>query len=95
MRELEIIIFCILIVGYAATFYIAGKSNLFESYPKIVAKRLEEATRKNGEWIIFQSLVDVTFMCSECEATFTEADREQKSYFNYCPNCGAKMKGGA
>ena len=42
---------------------------------------------KHGEWI--QTNV---FECSECEYSF-----EPEGYlpfFNYCPNCGAKMDGG-
>ena len=43
--------------------------------------------RKTGEWIPF----DIPwYQCSECGAV-----RENKSFMeNFCPNCGADMRGG-
>lgn len=42
--------------------------------------------RKKGEWMPFD---EPWYQCSECGAV-----REQKSFMeNYCPNCGADMRG--
>ena len=38
-------------------------------------------------WIVFDSEL-VGYRCSECNTTWD-------AQTNYCPNCGAKMKGGA
>lgn len=43
-----------------------------------------EPKRKKGKWIDMDNHV----MCSCCGATHYGADK------NYCPNCGAAMKGG-
>ena len=92
MSDVEQFFMSFLVIIFAAIFYCAGKGDFLKAFPKIIEDRLKEATRKSGEWIIFKTSADVTFMCSECEATFTEADREKKCYFNYCPNCGADMR---
>lgn len=43
--------------------------------------------RKRGKWILFDA---PWYQCSECGAL-----RENKSFMeNYCPNCGADMRGG-
>lgn len=36
-----------------------------------------------------------TIVCSVCGARFIEPKDEPKGEYNFCPNCGAKMKGGA
>lgn len=43
---------------------------------------------RHGRWIP-QDVTFTRFMCSECESR-NHADRT-----DYCPNCGAKMDGGA
>ena len=48
-----------------------------------------ESLRPQGEWE-FDSGVDYCYKCSECEAQRPP----HYIYDNYCPNCGAKMKGG-
>jgi hypothetical protein len=49
---------------------------------------------KHGEWVHTDKARHWTFKdeCSEC--TYHEYDRDDLSYLNYCPHCGAKMDGG-
>ena len=54
-----------------------------------------------GEWEHWgspfsdESEVIDTIVCSVCGARFIEPKDEPKGEYNYCPSCGAKMKGGA
>jgi len=54
-----------------------------------------------GEWEHWgspfsdESEVIDTIVCSVCGARFIEPKDEPKGEYNYCPNCGARMKGGA
>lgn len=47
-----------------------------------------------GEWEIAVNPVEATFICSECGYFYTEADPQAETEYKFCPNCGAKMKGG-
>jgi hypothetical protein len=57
--------------------------------------------RPHGEWEHWgspfsdESEVIDTIVCSVCGARFIEPKDEPKGEYNYCPNCGARMKGGA
>ena len=55
-------------------------------------KVLEE--RPKGEWELFNSYYR---KCNKCERMvgFDYADPDHGNWFNFCPNCGAEMKGGA
>ena len=56
-----------------------------------------ESLRPQGEWIVFLSDYDDCEMmrCSCCDSEFYDGDNDTVDNFpNYCPNCGAKMKGG-
>jgi rRNA maturation endonuclease Nob1 len=44
-------------------------------------------TENKGEWIYQEGVVPYKWRCNKCEKMF-------KTDFNYCPNCGARMKGG-
>ena len=51
--------------------------------------------QSEGEWItLFEddSPWDSIWICNRCGAYTTT---EEPAYKNFCPNCGAKMKGGA
>lgn len=54
-----------------------------------------------GEWEHWgspfsdESEVIDTIVCSVCGARFIEPKDEPKGEYNFCPNCGARMKGGA
>ena len=50
--------------------------------------------QSEGEWEIVVTPVEATFICSNCNYFYTEADPQAKTEYRYCPNCGAKMKGG-
>ena len=53
-----------------------------------ITKALEEYFKQSeGEWKKFQELYP-RYVCTACNHLFNN-----KSY-KYCPNCGAKMKGG-
>ena len=57
-------------------------------------KRLPAAdVRENviGKWIIYNELVSDMCVCSECERYFIGSD--DKYDYNFCPNCGADMRG--
>lgn len=52
----------------------------------------------NGEWNIgkFNAGSETVFIeCSECAAVFDVPTFVFGLSYNYCPNCGAKMDGGA
>ena len=51
-----------------------------------------EITRQKGEWIIDGHHI----RCNRCNEYICNTDREgNKIPDNFCPNCGASMKGGA
>ena len=50
--------------------------------------------QKEGEWIINRSPIEAEFKCSECGYSYIEADPQAETEYKFCPNCGAKMKGG-
>lgn len=66
-------------------------------YAKGYRKQSEPFSRgheNGGEWILCERLYDYevdTWKCSQCQ-TFIRDDEKRKMKF--CPNCGAKMKGG-
>ena len=57
--------------------------------------RVPSADRPQGEWILQED--DDIYNCSECEfeidATGCIDPTEYVEIYNYCPNCGARMKG--
>lgn len=51
-----------------------------------------ESERKKGEWIRLDEYPnDVSVKCSECGVTLE--DWMMGAFYNYCPNCGADMRG--
>ena len=50
---------------------------------------------KHGNWITGKTDILPTrlFTCSECRGLVEIAHYAYKCYYNYCPNCGAKMNG--
>lgn len=61
---------------------------------------IPSAEAVQGEWEHWgspfsdESEVIDTIVCSVCGARFIEPKDEPKGEYNYCPNCGARMKGG-
>ena len=49
--------------------------------------------RPKGEWKVYgkQGGIPITDMCSNCRYEM----KWYKNKYNFCPNCGAKMEGGA
>lgn len=53
----------------------------------------EEPEKKNGKWIKEdRGHVEYTGVCSECG--FSSIWYDTQEYFNFCPNCGARMTRG-
>lgn len=50
---------------------------------------------KHGNWITNDAYKPTKiFSCSECKGLIQLGHYAYKCYYNYCPNCGAKMDGG-
>jgi len=49
--------------------------------------------RKNGKWICSDDLYE-TAVCSCCGWDTTEPWQHIKNWFEFCPHCGADMRGG-
>ena len=72
-------------------------SSCFEELCKavdIAIKALSaQPDRKKGKWIRLDEYPnDVSVKCSECGVTLE--DWMMGAFYNYCPNCGADMRGG-
>ena len=51
----------------------------------------KELQKREGEW---EQGIDGTFLCSECGEGYTEQPTIMGNpLFEYCPCCGARMKG--
>lgn len=52
---------------------------------------------KHGRWKHSKAggLPTNRFVCSECDGLVQVSTYRNRCMFNYCPNCGAKMDGGA
>ena len=62
---------------------------------KTAAERLYNADyrkQSEGEWIKHDSM-PLSRQCGNCKGWYTKHSILQHDY-NFCPNCGAKMKGG-
>ena len=60
-----------------------------------VLESLPSAERKRGRWvrhILKNAKVPWGFDCSECGTWFVIGEDTAEGY-NYCPNCGAEMRG--
>ena len=58
-------------------------------------QRIGNIKQSEGKWIIAVDSVDATFICSKCGYSYVEADPQARAEYNYCPNCGMPMDGGA
>lgn len=74
-----------------------------ETFDEIVDAQPTADVRENvkGEWEHWgspfsdESEVIDTIVCSVCGARFIEPKDETKEEYNFCPNCGADMRGDA
>ena len=70
-----------------------------KEYDKTLAKAMLEslpsAQPKKGKWIETDDGWDgVYYKCSYCKEAFTLIDgTPMDNFYNYCPNCGADMRG--
>lgn len=58
---------------------------------------LKEEKRPQGEWVHLQAIGDYKCSICGCENLYkyaNEHERWVKTNSNYCPNCGADMRGG-
>lgn len=63
-------------------------SNKIKSLPAV------QSEQKTGRWIEqTDTQNDVYYVCSNCKEAFTLIEgTPTDNLYNYCPNCGAKMK---
>ena len=54
-----------------------------------VLKSLPSVQPKRGKWII----MDAGFPVPKCSVCGEKANMRKRSYYNFCPNCGADMRG--
>ena len=54
---------------------------------------VEQTERKRGEWIAKTENCHSHWVCSECGAWALLEYNEQMYLSNFCPNCGADMRG--
>lgn len=51
--------------------------------------------RKKGHWIYYNDGKDEYYKCSECGDAFALiGGSPEENDYNFCPNCGADMRGG-
>ena len=59
----------------------------------VVEQDIPSADRPQGKWLIEKTLYDnYNYRCSYCDWYECHAYPDVEPY-NYCPNCGARMKG--
>lgn len=68
--------------------FVDGYGDMIDSTPyneavDLAIKALEQEP-KTGHWI-FDEILDKHYYCSECKSMGVD-------YWDYCPNCGAKME---
>ena len=70
---------------------------LDDAIQKYVAEGLMQPIEKQGEWIVSDN-PNMLYECSNCGHGFQKQVHGKSVVFyfqNYCPNCGARMRGGA
>lgn len=60
-----------------------------EGYKQAIRDGKTNFSRPQGEWL-HPYISDIACECSNCHIQMPITD-----YFNFCPNCGTQMKGGA
>lgn len=56
------------------------------------AQTVAAVVREKGEWIPLKDMVkgDTIYHCSKC---WTKTGKRRRKRYNFCPNCGADMRG--
>ena len=64
-------------------------------FKEYIIEEVPSVQPKTGRWEPLFGTIGKVFKCSECSATVTVAYECFKDgcYYDYCPYCGAKMKG--
>ena len=62
------------------------------SVKELPSAEVEPVKHGRWEWRNEKTLWQTGYYCSECQAFFGK-DYDMVKYFNYCPNCGAYMRG--
>jgi len=70
-----------------------GNKALNEAVERLKELPSAEPERKKGKWIKEYWNGEHTRKCSACNITQTVTTYRWKVNFNYCPNCGADMRG--
>lgn len=75
--------------------YSAFREGLIIAYSLVQETPSAEPERKKGEWIEQDDGWDgIYYECSECREAFTLMDgTPTDNLYNFCPNCGADMRG--
>ena len=70
-------------------------SDMISAYDVIMLPAADVAPVRHGRWVHTDYAIHWTAKdeCNEC--TYHASDRDDLSHYNYCPNYGAKMDGGA
>lgn len=64
----------------------------YESMERTVDKLNKAlAERKRGKWVLYDKGFGFTHYCSLCNFTIKE---QWIDFYNFCPNCGADLRGG-
>lgn len=72
-------------ISYVALYEVILKQPTIEAVPVV-----------HGEWFLLDECANSGVYCSICyKKVFREQYANQKIKSNFCPNCGAMMKGGA
>ena len=75
--------------------YAKGEEDIYAPKPcpliEIPSAEVEPVKHGRLEWRKEKTIWQTGYYCSECQAFFGK-DYDMVKYFNYCPNCGARME---
>ena len=81
--------------GYAQTDYFKqynmGLADGIKALNKLPTAEVGPVKHGCLEWRKEKTIWQTGYYCSECQAFFGK-DYDMVKYFNYCPNCGAKLE---
>lgn len=70
------------------------RAMLIEELKDLPSAQSEQPERKTGYWILLDECANSGYYCSECsKRVIREGWSKTVRLINYCPNCGAMMKG--
>lgn len=79
-------------IADGACIFASSQLNIGAAMLRAFGKIKKADVRENvhGEWIPYNPIYSDVLCCSKCECEYMPAEAE---FFNYCPNCGAEMRG--